>query len=318
MLLGMLYCYTINMPLVDKQRRSAALVPDRATMLQYCISEPGDRGPVLSVADALEGASAHADRRRDRVFPAVVCLSIVAHAGVAALFLLGIATQNAGGGTTELDVISVSIVSANDLAPTANASDRVQVPQPAQVPDVPGSDAGGEAAPGKPEAKLSHPPELLLPAPTLDTSLLQVPPIIQDQRETKDVPPDSDRREVTSDRASEPGQAGSVSTATASVGGSATGEASASQGSMARYARDVALVVGRSRPKGVGLKGKVTVEFTLSADSGTLLTANVVKSSGSAKLDALAVAVIEKARYPTPPTGMTTSQLTYRVPFTFE
>ena len=87
---------------------------------------------------------------------------------------------------------------------------------------------------------------------------------------------------------------------------------------MDRYAREVALHIARNRPKGPGAKGKVTVEFVLSARDGKVETLKILRTSGTAKLDALAVSAIEAARFPLPPNGMSRAQLTYRLPFVFE
>ncbi len=87
---------------------------------------------------------------------------------------------------------------------------------------------------------------------------------------------------------------------------------------MNRYARDVALVIGRNSPRGVGLKGKVLIEFTLSPHDGTLQATAVAIPSGMAKLDQLALSAIAKGKYPPPPPGMSARDLTFRVPFAFE
>ena len=66
------------------------------------------------------------------------------------------------------------------------------------------------------------------------------------------------------------------------------------------------------------VEGKVLVELTLSQQDGALLSTTVVKSSGTAKLDQLALSAIAKGKYPPPPPGMTAKDLTFRVPFAFE
>lgn len=103
-----------------------------------------------------------------------------------------------------------------------------------------------------------------------------------------------------------------------SIGGQTTGEAAASRGEIERHAREVALVLARHRPKGIGAKGKIVIEFKLSADDGTLVNARVASSSGNTRLDRIAVAAVVNGKYPSPPKGMSAEQLTFRIPFQFD
>jgi protein TonB len=82
------------------------------------------------------------------------------------------------------------------------------------------------------------------------------------------------------------------------------------------YARYVSQALANSRPRGLGAFGTVRVRLVI-APSGGLASVAIVKSSGNMRLDEMAVAAVEHTRLPTPPPGMTASQLTYEVPYHF-
>jgi periplasmic protein TonB len=248
----------------------------------------------------------------------MIGLSAIGHVALGAAFLIGAATTSAGSGTVELEAISVTIISATDPR-FASSTGPAAVVLAEPTSDVPPLTASSDASRAK-APDTTPPPELVLPTPTLDVAALSTPPEIQPNSEPINTPkpPDPRTDKSDSDQTPQAAQVGGAVSAPATAGGSSAGQASASRGDMDRYARDVAVIVARNRPKGIGAKGQVTVEFTLSDSDGRLLTATVVRSSGSTKLDALAVSVIGKANYPPPPTGMTSKQLIYRIPFTFE
>ncbi len=300
-------------------------------MLQYYINdaEACSSGSTLNVGDARQGDHVRVLGRPDRGFQLVVALSLLAHTVLAAALVIGAATDKIGGGTVELDAISVTIVSTTDAQVAGSASASTGVVTSEQADDAPSPLASTKER-AKPKAASPPPAELILPAPTIDTAVLELPPEIPsapkapeapkppDISEVKDTPIERDARDDWNDQAAQPNQSGGAPSAAVSVGGNTTSQAAASLGDISQYARKVALVVGSNRPKGVGIKGRVTVEFTLALADGGVEMITVVKSSGSTKLDALAVSVIGRSKYPTPPGGMTAAQLTYRVPFTFE
>jgi periplasmic protein TonB len=261
-----------------------------------------------------DGMTARASYPTDRGFARGLGLSALLHAAVAAALLLGLASDHAGGGATDLDIVSVSLETAADLPSAASQTVSADAQQPQPVPDMPGAEASSDAPTNSETRAIDRPPDPLLPSPAMDTALLATPPVL-------DKPEAPDARDQSLDASKRWADAGQVSAAPnvlPTLGGHGVGAASASRGDMDRFARDVALVVARKKPKGVGLRGAVTIEFTLSPAIGSLLKATVSKSSGSAKLDATALTAIEKATYPIPPVGMTATQLTYRVPFTFD
>lgn len=115
----------------------------------------------------------------------------------------------------------------------------------------------------------------------------------------------------------------------ASIGGSAArsienndasvrGATAVRSGEVQHYARNVLEALRRSRPRGASgpARGTVKVVFAIAEDGGVAF-ARVVMSSGSAQLDAAALAAVQKVRFPTPPQGMSMAQLTYEVPYHF-
>ncbi|HEY5828338.1 MAG TPA: energy transducer TonB [Hyphomicrobiaceae bacterium] len=88
---------------------------------------------------------------------------------------------------------------------------------------------------------------------------------------------------------------------------------------MREFARYVSLAVSRSKPRGSDRRGTVKVRFVIAAD-GMLASAEVARSSGDGRLDALALEALRQAKFPVPPVppaGMTLAQLTYEVPYHF-
>jgi TonB family protein len=296
-------------------------------MLQYYISHPGGDQPdpigktALSASEGFARPSGCAAGRPNRTFASTLGWSVAAHAALAVAFMIQVSSRSAGGGEADLDVVSVTIVSSAALQSAAGAS----VPTYSTVPDAahepPASSSTQEATSELVATTPPPQPELVLPPSRLDTAQLHTPPIIETELakvEPPDPPREPDPPAIRQEQAAQPSQPAPVASAPISIGGHAAGQASASKGDIDRYASEVALVLARNRPKGTGIKGRVTVEFSLSGADGSVEQSRVVKSSGSAKLDALALAVIGRATYPRPPTGMTTAQLTYRIPFAFE
>jgi protein TonB len=85
---------------------------------------------------------------------------------------------------------------------------------------------------------------------------------------------------------------------------------------MREYARYVAQALAKTKPKGTGGLGTVLVRFAIAGDGG-LAAVEVAKSSGSPKLDNVALGAVRRTKFLTPPAGMTTAQLTYEVPYNF-
>ncbi len=76
--------------------------------------------------------------------------------------------------------------------------------------------------------------------------------------------------------------------------------------------------ISRHKPRGLSLRGVVTVTFALSTE-GSLESATVSHSSGVSALDQASLdAVRASAPFPQPPTGATTSQLVFTITFEYQ
>ena len=245
--------------------------------------------------------------RFDRKFLLVVAASLVAHVAIVFAALWHSANRS-GGGAVDMETINVTIVSERDLAvPLAAAgADSAatkpaleQVPTPADAPPLP-----------KEKAK-ETPSEVIVPEPTPPLDRTVQPP--EEPTNEAAIVPERVQSETVTPPAASP-----VAQAPLSIGGQTAGEAGASRGEIDRHAREVALVLARHRPKGIGAKGKVVVEFKLSPDDGTLTHVRVTASSGNNRIDRIAVSAVEMGKYPSPPNGMRAEQLTFRIPFQFD
>ena len=75
--------------------------------------------------------------------------------------------------------------------------------------------------------------------------------------------------------------------------------------------------INRQRPNRVRYTGSTVIGFTVSPD-GTLINRKILRSSGNAHLDDIALeAVSGAAPFPPPPAGATPSQLEFSIPFDF-
>ena len=87
---------------------------------------------------------------------------------------------------------------------------------------------------------------------------------------------------------------------------------------MVSYAAEVRARVAGNKPPGGGLRGTAVVQFGLTP-SGGLAYAGLARSSGDTQLDQLAVAAVRSAApFPTPPSGATSAQLRFAIPFHFQ
>jgi protein TonB len=113
-----------------------------------------------------------------------------------------------------------------------------------------------------------------------------------------------------------PAAGGSAARSDSPSDAKASAPAAASPGAVREYARYVAQALAKTKPKGVGGLGSAQVRFVIAGD-GALATVEITKSSGSPKLDELALNAVRHTKFLTPPAGMTPLQLTYDVPYNF-
>lgn len=87
--------------------------------------------------------------------------------------------------------------------------------------------------------------------------------------------------------------------------------------SPARWHSQVYAAIARRKPRGRGISGNVSVRFVVSS-SGAVVSAGVARSSGNAKLDGAALAMVRGARIPAPPPGLPGSRHPFTVPVSFQ
>ena len=95
------------------------------------------------------------------------------------------------------------------------------------------------------------------------------------------------------------------------------GAAAASPGAAVAYARAVASALGHSRPKAhhpVG--GTVRILFAI-GDDGGVDELVLKRSSGRTTLDTVAIEAVRRTRFPTPPSGLSSAQRTFEIPYHF-
>ncbi len=231
--------------------------------------------------------------------------ALAAHAALLYALLLAPAYDMDGGGGQLADAISVTIVSsqARESRETAVAQPNVTAAELARVDETDGAaplPPAREAAPGDDAEKREEKTE----APAAEP----VPPV----EAVAQAPAEPERRKQ---EASAP-SAGGVSARGEADTPPQSAPAGASAGIARDYSRQVAMVLSRTKPKTVYETGAVEVEFRIGPD-GTLASVGVSRSSGNPKVDELAVAALQKARFPTPPPAMTAEQLFYRTVYTF-
>jgi protein TonB len=235
-------------------------------------------------------------------------LALLAHAALFGALLHAPDQPMAGGGGQQIDAISVTIVSSKVLE-----SRELEVPQPsapAAAASVESNDGAPESAPApaaethdeKRQKEEPHeekkPAEEPVPAAE---AIFEVPKEAQPQRKQESAAPAAGGVAARGDAATE---------------SKAAAPAAASAGALREYARYVSQALSKSKPKGAGGLGTVRVKFTIAADGG-IASLEIAKTSGSGRLDALALEAVRHAKFPQPPAGLTLAQLTYEVPYHF-
>jgi protein TonB len=224
------------------------------------------------------------------------------------------------------------------VAPTAVASPLPSEPRAAITPPVAAADPAAPAmaaprAPGVTEAAPLAVPET---TPARDGPVVQTAAADTPRPHSRAEPPEPAPPEATAGRRPEPqrpratpappapkgsaaqpsraGDATGVAQGTAARTQSGTGGEATSDGrAAAAYPQLVSHHLARQRRPNTQASGGATIAFTVSANGG-LVSAAVVRSSGSAELDRLALALVQGAApFPAPPPGAQRSfQITIR------
>ena len=288
----------------DAAHAGAGVFPEDAPELTALLLPPSDR------PDARE-------RSRHRF-----ALGVAAAAHLALLAaLLPYEHDDLGDEGIALETIAVSIIDAVPVvsAPEANASeareqqtdadqakDSAQRPEPQPKPD----DTVEEPVPPKPSLALDVPPEP--PAPDASSLPAREAVAKPDPEPVVREPPRT--AQLSEATPPQPPPAAAAPMVLPSIS-----SAEASPGIERAYAKRLAQLLDSRKPRSretLGLRGRVIVQFMVDA-AGKPERATVLATSGSSRLDGLAIATIERLEFPAPPPEMSQRQRTFNVPFAF-
>jgi len=247
------------------------------------------------------------DRADRRVWAAALSLALMAHAAI--LFALAHRPTDfmAGGGGQLIDAISVTMVSSDVLeSRVLEPTQPVTAAATASVESTDGAPESNPAAAAEQREEKKEPPEELKEKPKEEP--------IRDAEAIIEVPQEAQQRKRQESAA--PATGGDAARSDTASDAKASAPAAASPGAMREYARYVAQALAKTKPKGTGGLGTVQVKFVIAGDGG-LVAVEVAKSSGSPKLDNVALGAVRRTKFLVPPPGMTTAQLTYEVPYHF-
>jgi periplasmic protein TonB len=249
-----------------------------------------------------ERSWAQGSRQAGRAPIAALATALAAHAVLFYALARAPGDTLAGGGGQQLDAISVTLVNSSVLEAREPIS--TAPPAPAAAAPIETDDGSAQSTPA-PERKKKEAAEETpaIPAPSQADAVLPLPP--ENMQE--------ERQEAST--AAPAGGAAARGDAPASHS-PRTAPAAASPGAVREYARYVSQALARSRPRGSGAFGTVRIRLVI-AQGGGLASVAIMKSSGNRRLDRMALAAVQSAALPLPPTGMTTDQLTYEVPYHF-
>ncbi len=268
------------------------------------------------------------------------------HASMLVAFAYPLGDIAAGGGGTDLEAISVDVVSAsaidmiatpavNKLAPVAAAelsnregSEREQLSALEQLDQ---KQQQTVEIPAKAET-----PDIVIPNVVLkpEPPLPEVPTVVIAPKPVEEPIEGSEKLEsvkakpattvaaspsMPTDAAVAEQIGGATSRGLSVVELAAQSAAIASAGDLGAYARQVQLAVARNPPKpprGLANRGEVVVAFALALD-GSLRSAGILSSSGNTTLDNAALAAVSSTKFPAPPAGSQPTQLVYKFPVKF-
>jgi protein TonB len=241
-----------------------------------------------------------ASDRAERWVWAALNLALVAPSH---LMAHGLPTSGRGGGGQRQ--IGVTPVSSTCSIPRAGANAAGSCRR-GPVESTDGAPESTAAAAAEQREEKKERPEELKEKPKEEPireaeAIIEVPQEAQQQKKQESAAPATGGDAARSDTASD---------------AKASAPAAASPGAVREYARYVAQALAKTKPKGTGGLGTVRVKFVIAGDGG-LAAVEVAKSSGSPKLDDVALGAVRRTKFLVPPAGMTSAQLTYEVPYNF-
>jgi protein TonB len=256
------------------------------------------------------------------LLPLAVLVSCGLHAAAAAAMLLATAGLPEYGVLQEesealsLEMTQTIVLESTSSEPVEMAAAAAAMPQGsvAAIDAEPQPVKEVEAAEIDPAAEASDEPlEVLRGAgePAETAPLKAAEPEQEVERPTKPREEAQRRQRTTSEAAGGPTSRSSAARTAAS------GRASASRGSVLSYAARVRAKVASNKPSGRGHRGTARVSFGVSS-SGGLAYATLSRSSGNAALDQAALAAVRRAApFGAPPSGTSSAQLRFSIPFYF-
>jgi periplasmic protein TonB len=280
---------------------------------------------------------------------ASLVLSLLLHGSVLAAALLLIEPKP-GAGVLPTEAISVEIIPSSVLeaaltspSPDASASASSVQSDPGAVEDAAAASSEGPNVVGEVEEKAAPPHQAAeipydglrggeTPVDALDEpqeptepAFKQAAAVIEPEKMS---PPPAPSPQPTErmERAKpphprkaqkEPMKKGGTPSRATKGSAASSGRVSASEGSTINYTALVRARVASRRPSGPGMRGTVVVIFGVSR-SGGLAFASIKRSSGDQLLDRTVLSAVRNAApFPTPPSGIASSQLRFSMPFYF-
>jgi protein TonB len=87
--------------------------------------------------------------------------------------------------------------------------------------------------------------------------------------------------------------------------------------SPARWHSQVYAAIARRKPRDRSISGRVSIRFVVSS-SGSIVSADVARSSGNSTLDRAALAMVRNARVPAPPANLPGARHPFTIPVVFQ
>lgn len=273
-------------------------------------SAENERHP-LAVIEAEPGSTAQRIWHNEREQLSGLAVAALVHLLLLALLLRAPDNSPLGDQGTEIEAVAVSIVTSIPnhgvmLATTAPAEPMNPSPPEPEESDDASKQQTIQEMRREAAAELAMNPEPV-PQMTAEITLPEKPPIAEEPKEKVEVESAEDPKAAQPKPAvatPPPQPPPSFSAAPVSVG------------TMQVYARQLALALAKTKPRGTGVGGTVKLRFIVEND-GRPVSTSVIETSGRAHLDELAVAAISRNVFPPPPAGATEMQRTFVVPYSF-
>lgn len=318
--------------------------PDIADSIAAAVSRAAPRDVALDAYVPHVEPIAPADDRRTWRWS--VAVAFLLHAGVFAAFAYPSSDTILGGGGTELDAISVDVVSASAIeVVAATQAAAAASPVAKRLDDREGNENERAATLNMLDQKMERAPEAAAKAAVADlvipNIIIKPEPPVPDQPSIVIAPTKAEQPVEGPEKPEEvkvtpqplevtnPSVANDDAMAQQIGGVSQRGQspvevakqsaAIARAGEIAAYARRVQSAVAKNPPKppfGASNRGEVVITFALGLD-GSLAFARVLSSSGNWRLDEAALNAVRTTQFPLPPSGSQVTQLVYKFPVKF-